>query len=167
MTDPRISHVAEFHMQHDPDTRTVKLRMVALTASDERVVYEGEGIYVRSDDAPRSQLSVGVEPIETGVDGWVHYMPSTPIASASCVIEAIELTKPMTRVVTPLDVTLFDRPTGRTVPLEALRDAAKVLAYVSAGRGYVDVEPYPDALARRALGALDDAGLLTEEVERG
>jgi hypothetical protein len=46
----------------------------------------------------------------------------------------------------------------------ALRDAVTVLRYVSAGRGYVDVEPYPDALARRALGALDDAGLLTEEV---
>lgn len=44
-----------------------------------------------------------------------------------------------------------------------LSDAIKVLAYVSAGRGYVDVEPYPDALARRALGALDDAGLITEE----
>jgi hypothetical protein len=45
----------------------------------------------------------------------------------------------------------------------ALRDAVKVLRYVSAGRGYVDVEPYPDALARRTLGALDDAGLLRED----
>jgi hypothetical protein len=51
----------------------------------------------------------------------------------------------------------------------ALRDVLPVLRYVSKGRRYVDVEPYPDALARRALGALDDAGLLTEEVadERG
>jgi hypothetical protein len=32
-----------------------------------------------------------------------------------------------------------------------------VLEYVSRGRGYVGVEPYPDATARFALGALDDA----------
>lgn len=44
----------------------------------------------------------------------------------------------------------------------ALRDAIEVLGYVSRGRRYVDVEPYPDALARRALGALGDAGLLRE-----
>lgn len=102
MTNPRISHVAEFHMEHDPETRTVKLRMVALTASDERVTYEGEGIYLRSDDAPRSQLSVDVHPIDTGLgELWSHCIGSTPVASASCVVDAIELTKPMTRVVMP------------------------------------------------------------------
>jgi len=33
----------------------------------------------------------------------------------------------------------------------ALRAARPVLEYVSRGRGFVDVEPYPDAGARRAL----------------
>lgn len=33
-------------------------------------------------------------------------------------------------------------------------DVREVLVYVSRGRGYVDVEPYPDFEARRALGAL-------------
>lgn len=36
----------------------------------------------------------------------------------------------------------------------------EVLRYVSAGRGYVDVEPYPDSAARIALGRLQDEGLL-------
>jgi hypothetical protein len=36
-------------------------------------------------------------------------------------------------------------------------DVLTVLRYVSAGRGYVDVEPYPDAAARRVLGAIDTA----------
>jgi hypothetical protein len=31
-----------------------------------------------------------------------------------------------------------------------------VASYVSAGRRFRDVEPYPDATARRALGALSD-----------
>ena len=35
-------------------------------------------------------------------------------------------------------------------------DIYDVLRYVSRGRGYVDCEPYPDAQARRALGALPD-----------
>lgn len=35
-------------------------------------------------------------------------------------------------------------------------DVRQVLEYVSAGRRYVDVTPYPDAQARRALGALGD-----------
>lgn len=40
---------------------------------------------------------------------------------------------------------------------KALPDLIRVAAYVSRGRGFVDLGPYPDALARRALGALDDA----------
>jgi hypothetical protein len=39
-------------------------------------------------------------------------------------------------------------------------DIVAVLEYVSAGRGYVDVEPYPDFQARRALGRLHDEGSL-------
>lgn len=46
----------------------------------------------------------------------------------------------------------------------ALRNAVAYLhpvaAYVSRGRRYVDIEPYPDAGARRALGVLADLGLL-------
>ena len=38
-----------------------------------------------------------------------------------------------------------------------LHQLIRVAAHVSRGRSAVDVEPYPDALARRALGALDDA----------
>lgn len=41
----------------------------------------------------------------------------------------------------------------------AMADLIRVAAYVSRGRRFVDVEPYPDALARKALGALDDATL--------
>lgn len=37
------------------------------------------------------------------------------------------------------------------------RDVLAVLGYVSRGRRYVDVVPYPDAAARRALGRLHDA----------
>jgi hypothetical protein len=37
-------------------------------------------------------------------------------------------------------------------------DVLKVLQYVSAGRAYVDVEPYPDDAARRALGRIYDEG---------
>lgn len=33
-------------------------------------------------------------------------------------------------------------------------DVLAVLQYVSTGRGYVDVEPYPDTAARRALGRI-------------
>ena len=35
-----------------------------------------------------------------------------------------------------------------------------IVQYVSRGRGYVDVERYPDAAARRALGLADAAGLI-------
>jgi hypothetical protein len=38
---------------------------------------------------------------------------------------------------------------------EWVQRAAKVLRYVSAGRRFVDVEPYPDAAARKLLGELD------------
>lgn len=45
-------------------------------------------------------------------------------------------------------------------------DLIAVARYVSLGRGAVGHQPdgsgYPDALARRALGALHDAGLLPE-----
>lgn len=48
-----------------------------------------------------------------------------------------------------------------TDPREALRAVAEaarpVLGYVSMGRRYVDVEPYPDATARRVLANLVDA----------
>lgn len=40
-------------------------------------------------------------------------------------------------------------------------DIRKVLEYVARGRRYVDVEKYPDATARRALGRI-----LDEEAER-
>lgn len=39
-------------------------------------------------------------------------------------------------------------------------DVRQVLEYVSRGRRFVDVEPYPDSLARRALGAMMDGGQL-------
>lgn len=42
------------------------------------------------------------------------------------------------------------------VPLEAYDRLVKVAAYVSRGRGFVGVEPYPDATARMALGALPE-----------
>ncbi len=52
------------------------------------------------------------------------------------------------------------------VPADALADLVKVAQYVSRGRRAVDHQPdgtpYPDAVARRALGALDEAGLLPE-----
>jgi hypothetical protein len=50
------------------------------------------------------------------------------------------------------------------VPREAFDVLVQVARYVSLGRRAVDHQPdgkpYPDAAARRALGALDDAGLL-------
>lgn len=49
------------------------------------------------------------------------------------------------------------------VPREAFDGLVKVAEYVSLGRHAVDRRsdgaPYPDAAARRALGALGDAGL--------
>ena len=51
------------------------------------------------------------------------------------------------------------------VPREAFDALVQVAEYVSYGRRAVDHQPdgapYPDAAARRALGVLDDAGLLT------
>jgi hypothetical protein len=44
--------------------------------------------------------------------------------------------------------------TATAVPPE-WQGVYRVLEYVSRGRRYVDVEPYPDATARRALAALD------------
>jgi len=38
------------------------------------------------------------------------------------------------------------------IPLQVIEDLMEVAAYVSYGRGYVGVTPYPDAMARRALG---------------
>ena len=50
------------------------------------------------------------------------------------------------------------------VPREAFDALVQVATYVSLGRRAVDHQPdgqsYPDAAARRALGMLDDAGLL-------
>lgn len=50
------------------------------------------------------------------------------------------------------------------VPREAFDALVQVAQYVSLGRRAVDHQPdgqpYPDAAARRALGMLDDAGLL-------
>jgi hypothetical protein len=51
---------------------------------------------------------------------------------------------------------------GDTVPVdrETLADILTVLRYVSRGRGYLQVSyAYPDAAARKALGALSNAGL--------
>lgn len=39
-------------------------------------------------------------------------------------------------------------------PVRVLADIVEILEYVSRGRGFVDVEPYPDAKARRVLGAI-------------
>ncbi|MEU3656450.1 hypothetical protein AB0E67_27315 [Streptomyces sp. NPDC032161] len=47
------------------------------------------------------------------------------------------------------------------VPAEALDALVRVAAHVSVGRSAAFLTPYPDATARRALGALHDAGLLT------
>jgi transcriptional regulator with XRE-family HTH domain len=48
------------------------------------------------------------------------------------------------------------------VPSTVYFDLVAIAAHVSAGRSAAFVQrlPYPDALARRTLGALDDAGLL-------
>jgi len=51
---------------------------------------------------------------------------------------------------------LIDVVEGKDEVLAVLPDLIRVAAYVSRGRGFVDIEPYPDALARKALGALDD-----------
>lgn len=53
---------------------------------------------------------------------------------------------------------------------ELLLEARTVLEYVSRGRRYVDVEPYPDALARRVLGedvSLPVAGVVPGHCEAG
>ncbi|GGM53499.1 hypothetical protein ACFFX1_54865 [Dactylosporangium sucinum] len=55
---------------------------------------------------------------------------------------------------------------GRGKAAEAVAGALPVLGYVSRGRRFVDVEPYPDAAARRALAALHDAGLAAGQRER-
>lgn len=53
-----------------------------------------------------------------------------------------------------------DEPTTSLVTL--LAEARDVLAYVSRGRGYVGVEPYPDVAARRILAAITDTGCLPD-----
>lgn len=54
--------------------------------------------------------------------------------------------------------------TGATVeiPADLFADLVAIAAHISAGRSaaFVQERPYPDALARRTLDALDDAGLL-------
>ena len=56
------------------------------------------------------------------------------------------------------------------VPRDAFDALVRVAEYVSYGRSAVghqpDSAPYPDTLARRALGALDDAGLHKLENQR-
>lgn len=53
------------------------------------------------------------------------------------------------------------RPTAVEVPSDVFADLVEVARHVSLGRGAAGVVgPYSDAVARRALGALDDAGLL-------
>ncbi|MFD5631614.1 hypothetical protein [Streptomyces sp. NPDC127072] len=49
-----------------------------------------------------------------------------------------------------------------TIPADAFARLVKVAAHVSTGRSFAfqGQGPYPDAVARRALGALSDAGLL-------
>jgi DNA-binding XRE family transcriptional regulator len=51
-----------------------------------------------------------------------------------------------------------------TVPAGLYADLVAITAHVSVGRSaaFVQGRPYPDALARRTLGALDDAGLLPD-----
>lgn len=44
------------------------------------------------------------------------------------------------------------------VPDEAFQRLVNVAEYVSMGRSYVGVKPYPDATARFALGALSETG---------
>lgn len=53
-----------------------------------------------------------------------------------------------------------DTPVG---PREVDPDILAVLEYVSRGRRYVDVTPYPDFEARRALGRLHDDGSLRSQ----
>ena len=53
-------------------------------------------------------------------------------------------------------------PDVTEVPTNALRSLIEVAAHVSAGREAAFASPYPDAKARMALGALDDAGILDE-----
>jgi hypothetical protein len=55
-----------------------------------------------------------------------------------------------------------DPPTHITIPRDAFDQLVTVARHVSLGRGAADLTPYPDAAARRALGALDDAGLLDD-----
>lgn len=52
-----------------------------------------------------------------------------------------------------------DGPTATALALlvEAAREALPVVEFVSRGRGYVGVEPYPDARARNANALLRDA----------
>jgi hypothetical protein len=53
------------------------------------------------------------------------------------------------------------------VPAPLLRDLARVAAHVSRGRMAAGVrEQYPDGMARRTLGALDDLHLLDQEDDR-
>jgi hypothetical protein len=65
--------------------------------------------------------------------------------------------------VTPRTSTVADDIPTVNVPRAALDDLIHVAAYVSLGRRAIDHQPdgapYPDAVARRALGALDDTGL--------
>lgn len=62
---------------------------------------------------------------------------------------------------------MIERTQTATVPvlLDTLRRLVEVAAHVSRGRSAADAGRYPDAAARRALGELDDAGLLALAAE--
>lgn len=57
-----------------------------------------------------------------------------------------------------------DEAQAVSIPAALYADLVAIAAHVSAGRSaaFVQERPYPDALARRTLGALDDAGLLPD-----
>jgi hypothetical protein len=57
--------------------------------------------------------------------------------------------------------------TGVVITQETYTRIVEVLQYVSGGRNFVDVEPYPDAAARLALAELQDAAGGSGEARRG
>jgi hypothetical protein len=59
-----------------------------------------------------------------------------------------------------------DTPDHITIPRAAYEQLVTIAQHVSLGRRAAFLTPYPDALARRTLGALDDTGLLNGYRER-
>jgi hypothetical protein len=62
------------------------------------------------------------------------------------------------------DASAPEMATTVVVPATVLADLVRVAVHVSVGKSFAFVQdsPYPDAIARRALGALEDAGLLEQ-----